>query len=318
MTSDEQLLFVRYNIQFASIVTLLKLYSITIIRLHGREKLNTFGFENRLSPPCFTFVADMPWPPTLSMFWLSRALSRSCDGAYRLAASLGLVGRIGILTVWGARTYAVFNKHRGVLAFVAALGVSRLLFCIIHVPFVSCVKRPKAFLGIPSELLAIMTMVDEMILAALSTYKIHQNMASTPKMDGTAQFTTKSIMRVIMEQGLLYLFFVTLLACGTITFYNLEGVMFEPLLNAFTVPVSGMMTCRFLIHLREWEDSRSGGDLDQESIDFAVEPIHFRDAPPDQETTLSWSEHLQRDPLLNFRANTPSSESEEPIGSDRV
>jgi len=306
MVSPEYLQFVRNNLQFASIALLYYDYALTWTR-----EVKYFWFRKPTLSTVLYICCRYAMAANVIYVLAVSGLIDNCEVAYRLCSSLGMLGRVGILTVWGARTYAVFNRNRGILAFVVSLGIARFAFSMCHVPFVSCIKRPKTFLGIPSELLAVMTMVDELILALLTTGKIYYDIRNS----GVDQsLFPKGLSLVIMQQGLLYLFLVSLLACGTISMYNLEGVMFEPLLNGFTIPVSGMMTCRFLIHLREWEESKSvHGDT---TMDFSIEPIQFENPYPDR--PRSWSRELRRDSLWSVGVISIAEPSEVPTGSDCV
>ena len=56
-----------------------------------------------------------------------------------------------------------------------------------------------------------------------------------------------------------------------------------------------MMTCRFLIHLREWESATTGGNTT-----FSVgDPIRFdHDEDDNNASAISWSAEIRRDPLL--------------------
>jgi len=66
-------------------------------------------------------------------------------------------------------------------------------------------------------------------------------------------------MYLLLEQGLLYFCFVTLFTIASLILnIQIPGGFLQRLLNAFSLPLSGLMTARFLLHLRKWEAKRSG------------------------------------------------------------
>jgi len=70
-------------------------------------------------------------------------------------------------------------------------------------------------------------------------------------------------MDLVIRDGLLYFFSVSFFTVGTLILLHTapEGSIFQRLLNPFTLPVSGLVTARFLLHLREYEHERTGGSI---------------------------------------------------------
>ncbi|KAF9522172.1 hypothetical protein CPB83DRAFT_899848 [Crepidotus variabilis] len=297
-------IILRYNVQFASIALLYYDYTLT----WTREVKHFWLRKPTLSSVLYLFCRYGMLANVIYTIAVTGKLK-----ALRLCSAIGVAGRVGILAVWGVRTYAIFDKHRGILAFFAALGLARLAFAIIHVPFVSCVENAQDPLGsVPSQLLAIITAVYEILSALVTTIRCYQIL----KITETLQSTRKTLTHIVLHQGLLYIACVTVFTVGTIALYNVEGAMFAPLLNAFTLPISGMMTCRFLLHLREWEHSSSYFDSmgdDPESILDC--PLEFQTAANCNMRRTSWSEELRCDPLLRFADRHTD---EELPGPDRV
>ncbi|KAK1225927.1 hypothetical protein PQX77_011125 [Marasmius sp. AFHP31] len=59
--------------------------------------------------------------------------------------------------------------------------------------------------------------------------------------------------------GLIYFCIVSILTTGAmiLNFRAPSGSFFQRLLNALTLPISGLLTARFLLHIRRWSDERS-------------------------------------------------------------
>ncbi|KAF9522173.1 hypothetical protein CPB83DRAFT_899849 [Crepidotus variabilis] len=223
---------VRFSIQFASIALIYYDYTLTSMREvayfwrhRSGLRLSTFLYF------CcrYALVANVLYALALAgkvkyiryvefnLFELFAIQQYSCDTAYQICTALSVAGRFGILTVWGARTYAVFDKNKIVLICFAALGLTA----------------------------------------------------------------------IILACGLIYIGFVSLFSVGTIVLFNLKGTrgtVFERALNALTIPVSGLMTARFLIRLREWEYLSSSVNLSQSTM---AGPIQFRQTETNTETSLT-------------------------------
>ncbi|TEB33537.1 hypothetical protein FA13DRAFT_1789954 [Coprinellus micaceus] len=190
-----------------------------------------------------------------------------CDYAYIVASSLSMLGRVGILTILGARTCAVFQHNRFVVAFFLLLGLSLILALKAHVPYVSCTgkgrKPPKrTVLSSPGDVLSIMTVVYELMSTLFLAYGCITS-ARTTSASGTFSWNRKGLVYLIFREGLLYAGFVSLFTTSAmvLVYTTPPGSFAQRSLNALTLPISGMMSVRFLLHLRQWQKGSLVGEF---------------------------------------------------------
>ncbi|KAF6755345.1 hypothetical protein DFP72DRAFT_1008758 [Ephemerocybe angulata] len=182
-----------------------------------------------------------------------------CDFAYVIAAALSLLGRLGILAILGARTCAMFQHNKYMVAFFSLLGLAVMGLAIAHVPYVSCTgngrKPPKPS---PGDVLSIMTVIYELLSTICLAYGCLRSMKKTaPTGRGKSKFgwDTRGLVFLMLREGLLYTGFVSLFTTSAmiLVYTTKPGSFAQRSLNALTLPISGMMTVRFLLHLREWQ-----------------------------------------------------------------
>ncbi|KAF4566230.1 hypothetical protein EYR36_011646 [Pleurotus pulmonarius] len=72
---------------------------------------------------------------------------------------------------------------------------------------------------------------------------------------GRRKGRSKGLINIIFEQGVLYFSIISLFTT-TAVILNVEAPagFFQRLLNAYTLPLSGLLTARFLLHIRAYED----------------------------------------------------------------
>ncbi|KAF9531958.1 hypothetical protein CPB83DRAFT_760614, partial [Crepidotus variabilis] len=222
-------------------------------------------------------------------------LFSSCDAAYQISAALSVVGRFAILAVWGLRAYAVLDRNRWILIFFSSLALTVLVISIVsELARLSLTTENilLIFSVVPPELLAAMTTAYEVLSALVTTVKG----CSDLRVDGKWRSKERRLTYLIMKQGLLYYGFVSLFSITALVLPNiksLNGTFFERLMGALTIPVSGMMTARFLIHLRVWDYARIGGSSLQ-----ATNPIAFNLSESDFLDDFSRASNPLNDPLL--------------------
>ncbi|KAF6755344.1 hypothetical protein DFP72DRAFT_339051 [Ephemerocybe angulata] len=178
-------------------------------------------------------------------------MEQGCDSAYIIAASLSLLGRIGILSILGARTCAIFHHNRIMVAFFSLLGLAVMILAVLHIPYVSCngtKLKPENRTSV--DLLSVLTVVYELLSTALLAF----GCIRTLRVAGMFKWDKKSLVFLILQEGLLYTGFVSLFttAAMILTYVAPLGSFAQRSLNALTLPISGMMTARFLLHVRGW------------------------------------------------------------------
>ncbi|KAF9525034.1 hypothetical protein CPB83DRAFT_565189 [Crepidotus variabilis] len=226
-----------------------------------------------------------------------------CDSAYQLSAAMGVFGRIGILTVWGIRTSAIYHGNKFVIGFFGALGLVIVILAAQHVPYVVCsggraistgmkvgtidASRTKEALKlVPAEVPAILTAVYEVLSVILATVQCIRTLRSI----GPLRYQKRGLVYVIMQQGLLYFGLIFLLAfTNLILLYvpSIKGTWFERGVNALNIPLSGMMTARYLLYLREWDHAKTRGNT--ESTGSPLTELDFQRNPPDSAMSIGAS-----------------------------
>ncbi|KAF8069927.1 hypothetical protein FPV67DRAFT_1485467 [Lyophyllum atratum] len=271
-TSAASIRFLQFCIQWSSIALLYYDYVLTFgmeVKYIWKER---FRISTILYICCrYALVANVVYLLTIS----NKITGKVCRAGFLVTSSLSVFGRAAVVIVWTMRTYAVFGKSRWVLTFFGIIGLMLLILdiiCIMEVPGSSC----KGSLKVPivGGLLSIMMCVFEILSAGLTTFRIIQAL----NVDGPWWKQKRGFNYLIFEQGIL----VTVITVASLGFN--VGSFLQRLLNAHTMPLSGLMTARFLLHLRKWEAKRSvfqtsgiNGGHEHETgtstnIDFASNP----------------------------------------------
>ncbi|EJD05291.1 uncharacterized protein FOMMEDRAFT_154522 [Fomitiporia mediterranea MF3/22] len=177
--------------------------------------------------------------------------SFSCDTWYKFVAAISLLGRAAVIFALGARTYAVFNCNRYILALVCFIGVTCIGLSIVHVPGAKCVGANDN----ENDANAVLTAFYECLVAVLTVYRAVQE----HRENGSWRNKEIGLYSLIFEQGLIYFCIVSIFTTATIVlnFTQPSGSFFQRLLNALTLPLSCLLTARFLLQLREWQEDRS-------------------------------------------------------------
>lgn len=303
--------FVQFCIQWSSIALLYYDYALTFgmeVQYIWREK---FRISSLLYFCCrYSLVANIVY-----LLTISNKLTGNCHAGYVVSSALSVVGRAAVVIVWGARTFAVFGKNRWILIFFGTIGLMVIILDIIEVPTNTC--KGSSSLPIVGGLLAIMMCVFEIFSATLTTFRSVQAL----NVNGPWWKQKKGFNYLVLEQGVLYFCVVTILTVASLALnVAIPGGFLQRLLNAYTVPLSGLMTARFLLHLRKWEAKRDAfrpsavnvGDRDETgtstNLDFTSQP-HSRtlnsqmNSGSEPEThSVSFMDEFGEDPVQQARA----------------
>ncbi|KAF9002749.1 hypothetical protein BDQ17DRAFT_1356744 [Cyathus striatus] len=291
--------FIQFCLQYSSLALLYYDYFLTL----GREiKYIWFG-KIRLSTLLYVFCRYAMVANVIFALALTNKLpSMSCNAAYQLSSALSVLGRAAIMLVWGMRTYAVFGRSRIVVAIFGTLGLFVFILAALHVPHVAC--KGGSDNPIATNLLSAFTVVFEVLLTVFTTFRGIQALRA----GGPWKNQRDGVVFMILEQGLLYFIFVTgFTTTALVLNYAASPASFlKKLLNGLTIPISGLMTARFLLHLREWEgrrlatlaDVRTGAEL--ETVQFS------RTVRPRQERSLldSLTDDFGEDPTTSYPQET--------------
>ncbi|KAF9000993.1 hypothetical protein BDQ17DRAFT_1492782, partial [Cyathus striatus] len=240
--------------------------------------------------------------PSMRVYTISRReliTSYSCNAAYQLSAALSVLGRVAIMLVWGMRTYAVSECSSFILVLSLHIYGTCLLTCQLHVPYVSCT-------GSTTNLLSAFTVIFEVLLTVFTTFRSIQAL----RVGGPWKNQRDGLVFMILEQGLLYFIFVTgfTTAALVLTYAAPPGSLLQRLLNGLTIPISGLMTARFLLHLREWEERRSAVSGDSVHTSTKLETLRFaHTARPRKERSVLYSltDDFGEDPTTSYPQEFP-------------
>ncbi|KAJ3986295.1 hypothetical protein F5890DRAFT_1572421 [Lentinula detonsa] len=188
---------------------------------------------------------------TLYLVDIAGKLTENCNTWYQFIGALSVLGRAAVIVVFTGRTWAVWGKNRIVLVYMSILGAT-------------CVALDIYRTVSASDLLSILMVVFEYSSAILNSIRCVQAF----KAHGKSMKEQK--------EGFQYLLFeqVSLFTTAAVIL-NFSG-FFQRLLNAFTLPLSGLLTARLLLHLRQWEYMHSpaamtihNGGQDQFGTEFS-------------------------------------------------
>jgi len=256
--------FVKNSIQYATVALLSYDYLLTWTREVKFVWLQKFTLSTALYVICrYTLITNVIY--TLATKGMLPILS--CDEGYKVCSSLAIVGRGAVLVVWGARTSAVYNNNKYLLVVLGSMVLFISILDIIRVPYVVCKGNP----GDPilETTLASLVVFYELLVAILTAARSWQALRA-----GGFWKEKTSLVDLIIRDGLLYFFSASFFTVGTLVLLHTapDGSIFQRLLNPFTLPVSGLVTARFLLHLRQYERLRTFGSIIGEDCTSA---IHF-------------------------------------------
>ncbi|KAF9554138.1 hypothetical protein CPC08DRAFT_821890 [Agrocybe pediades] len=280
MGSIEQERFIQFGVQYASIVLVFYDYALTWTREVKYFWQKKFTISTALYIACrYSMIANI-----LYLVALADRLPRnlSCNGGYQICGALSVVGRAAVIGVLGARTYATFNRSRYILFVFGFLGITIVIMDSFHVRWLVCVNvagpdqktaEPFAF----SVLFSLLVVFYEILAAALTMFRGLQ--ALRIRID--LKTLEKRLDYLVVKEGTLYFAFLSLFGLASLLMLTLapSGSFIQRLLNALTLPVSGLMIARFLIHLREWEHKRTHMSSNHRTI----EPLDFGPRPATEE-----------------------------------
>ncbi|KAH6899130.1 hypothetical protein BKA70DRAFT_1115612, partial [Coprinopsis sp. MPI-PUGE-AT-0042] len=174
-----------------------------------------------------------------------------CKSVNHTAGILAIFGHIGVLGVWGLRTVAICNGNRFVPWILGLLGLTIIGLRIVRV---SNFQQMNLFSGLYCSKVGIavagIMMGFEGLAFSLAAFRVWKTVRDDRKFWSNPQ---TSINYVIFSQGFLYI--TAVFGASILTaIFNLKiwGGIARPL-NSFKLPMSGLLTARFLLRLRSWE-----------------------------------------------------------------
>ncbi|KDR76497.1 hypothetical protein GALMADRAFT_120673 [Galerina marginata CBS 339.88] len=268
MSSPETVRLIRFSIEYSSIALLFYDYALTWTREVTYFWGQKFKVSTALYIACrYAMVSNILYALASN----DKFSTTSCNSVYKICSALSAIGRAAIIFVWCARTYAVFSRNKYILLLFGPLGILIICLDAFHVKWVVCNGSPGN--PIAEELLAIFMVIYEFLSGFLTTMRSWQAL----RVIGTWTTQKSRLIHVVVREGLLYFGCVTALTTAKlILLYTApDGSFIQRLLTGFTLPISGLMTARFLLHLREW-DHKDTHDEQTQAHQLSA-PIQFAD-----------------------------------------
>lgn len=236
--------YLQFNIQWSSIALLFYDYALTL----PLEVKYIWGSKVRLSTILYIFCRYALVANVLYLLAIANRLKQGCDTWYKIIGALSVLGRSAVIVTFTGRTYAIYARNIYILIYLGLIGAACIALDIAHVPGLRCVGSSSNPLA--NLLLSILMVIFEYssailtITRSLMAFKV-----------GRRKGRSKGLINLIFEQGVLYFSIISLFTT-TAVILNVEAPagFFQRLLNAYTLPLSGLLTARFLLHIRAYED----------------------------------------------------------------
>jgi len=237
--------FLSFCIQYASIAIVYYDYILTF----PMEVKYIWGSKFHLSTLMYILCRYSLVANVLYLLAISKKLGPSCDIWYKIIGVLSTMGRAAVIATFTARTYAIFSGSRAILIYLGFIGIICVALDISHVPGLRCVGSSSV--PILDTLLSILMVVFEYSSAILMTYRcVRAFRISGWRSQG-------GFLYLVFNQGIIYFCVVSIFTTGAVILNFREKAGFlKRLLNALTLPLSCLLSARFLLQLRLWEDER--------------------------------------------------------------
>ncbi|KAF8991219.1 hypothetical protein BDQ17DRAFT_1370997, partial [Cyathus striatus] len=275
-TSSE---FVHKSIQCSSIALLYYDYSLTFnkeIQFIWNEKL-------RLSTVLYFLCRYAMISNIIYIIAISTNMPKmSCDSTYRVCSILSLLGRTAVLVVWTARTSAIYGHNKLIIAFLGFIVVMLFVLAALHISFIHCTGSTDSPIAV--HLLSIFTVVFELVSTLLTIIRTIQ----TIRVVGSWKKQKESLVYFILQQGIIYFILVSTFSTMSLIldFTAPSGSVLQTVMSSYTIPISGLMSARFILHLREFENPSDGESGKLEPVQSPLGSIEFERRSFDSTTTM--------------------------------
>ncbi|KAL4255636.1 DUF6533 domain-containing protein [Pleurotus pulmonarius] len=224
MASKAATHYLQFDIQWSSLALLFFDYALTF----PAEVKYIWGSKLRLSTFLYIFCRYAGTSDSVLAYPIAQIQSH-CDAWYKIIGALSVFGRAAVIVTFTGRTYAIYARNTYILIYLGLIGAACIVLDVMHVPGLRCV-------GSSSN-------------PFLMAFKV-----------GGRKQHSKGLINLIFEQGVLYFSIISLFTTAAVIL-NVEAPagFFQRLLNAYTLPLSGLLTARFLLHIRAYERSNSLG-----------------------------------------------------------
>ncbi|KAJ6586040.1 hypothetical protein B0H19DRAFT_924499, partial [Mycena capillaripes] len=277
--------FLQFDIQYSSLALLFYDFALTL----PTEVRYIWGQRFRLSTVLYIGCRYALVANILYLLAIGHKLSsKVCDLWYKVVGGLSVLGRTAVILVFTMKTYAIYGKNRWILAYMGVLGLACVALDIVESNPVAILMlmnfcptvAPKVHLDpqpLPApKMLSILVVIFESSSAFLTVLRCVMAFRA-----GGPATRRRGLMFILFKQGK-----VTSI-CLTISIFTTAGVilnypgLLQRIPNAFTVPLSCVLTARFILLLRKWDEAQlSESDNDKKSR--VGSPMKFRTPPASQ------------------------------------
>jgi len=235
--------FLQFRIQYASIALIYWDYALTL-----RDEIEYMWSSKgwlKLSKLVYVLCRYSLLANVLYMLAVSGKLGSNCDTWYKGLGVISVLGRAAILTAFTMRAYAVWSQNKLVLVGLGSMALTCVILDCLHLPGLQCSGSTSTPLY--NKLLSILVCVFEFTATVLTTVRCIQAM----KMQESIRSQKNTLWYIIFEEGLLYFSVVSCITIAAVVLnFQAPNNFFQRLLNALILPLSGIFTARFLLHLR--------------------------------------------------------------------
>ncbi|KAF6754021.1 hypothetical protein DFP72DRAFT_900205 [Ephemerocybe angulata] len=171
----------------------------------------------------------------------------TCENVTITAGALSIFGHIGILAVWGLRTHAMCDRNKIISSILALIAAAVIASLIAKEGLARCTDNAALTkLGLATAVLVFFFEIMAFVVAAVRAWTAIRE--DTKFWDNPR----KSLHYIIFSQGLLYLSAVLTITIITAVCNLQVWDGFARPLNSLKLPLSTLLTARFLLHLRKW------------------------------------------------------------------
>ncbi|KZV72535.1 hypothetical protein PENSPDRAFT_628571 [Peniophora sp. CONT] len=239
--------FLQYAVQWASIALLYYDYALTF-----REEVKFIWRGNKRSLLVVLYVCTR-YALLANVLFLLAISGKfggggACDAAYKVIGVVSVLGRAAVIFTFLARVYVICARNKLILGCLGAIAVTVVVLDAIHVPGLRC--HGSSSIQIANTLLSILVCAFEALAALFTLFRSIQALRF-----GGSPISTKrhTFSYLVAEQGILYFSLISAFTIGaTVLNFRAAGGFFQRLLNAFTLPLSGLITARFILRLRAY------------------------------------------------------------------
>ncbi|KAJ7257218.1 hypothetical protein B0H12DRAFT_1182973 [Mycena haematopus] len=227
-----------------------------------------------------------------------------CNLWYKVVGALSIFGRFAVIAVFTMRTYAVYGSNKLVLAYMGLVGLACVALDITHVLGMRCIGSS----SLPMCMLSILMVIFEWSSAFLTTMRCVSAFRTT----GGVESRRHGLMFILFEQGECFHWVIISIftMAAVILNYKAPPGFFQRLPNAFTLPLSCILTARFILHLREYNAKLVGEKSTAHGTGPIVNGVVFR-APSLSAALSSLIDDFGVDPVVEMTELEEIDESRE-------